>query len=200
MRRREIYNKIFSSGALFIAGLAVMPALLFNPSTPMRVLQFLFFWFLVFLSGKKNKPVFTILTIAGIVAFNLIIPYGRILFSLGPLKITEGALWAGIHRAATFAGLIMLSKVCIREDLKIPGTFGELLGESLRIFSVLTDSKQRIRANNFIADIDKLMLDLSVVNVSVYSPQKQKTTIVGFVILALVVFLSWLPWLNVLYA
>jgi len=193
----DFYQKALSAKALFIAGLVIMPALLFNPSTEFRVLQFLFFWLLVFLTGRKVNPVTTILVIVCIIAFNLIVPYGRILFSIGPFRITSGALKAGIHRAVTFEALIMLSKLCIRQDLKIPGAFGEILGESLRLFSLLLSRKNSITRKNFITGIDNMMLELSGEKLSMRVIQIQKTTIAGLVILMIVVYLSWLPWLAV---
>jgi len=176
-----------------------MPALLFNSVTLSRVLQFLFFWFLAWLSGKRNNPLLTILVILGIVAFNLIIPYGQVLFSIGAFKITSGALKAGIHRAVTLEGLIMLSRFTIRGDLKIPGSFGELTGESFRLFAIIMDRKKDISRKNFIAGIDKLMLELSEdtpdTPASGQPPPAVRTKITGFVILAVAAFLSWLPWL-----
>ena len=201
--RRQIYEELFSARALCIAGFLIMPALLFNPVTPIRVLQFLFFWFVAWLSGKKNNPLFTFLVILGIVIFNLIIPYGQVLFSIGVFKITSGALMIGIHRAVTLEGLIMLSRFTIRRDLKIPGLFGELIGESFRIFAVIMDQKQRITRKNFIADIDRLMLELSGDDAApasgTESGAKPGTKPAGFVILAVVVVLSWLPWTLLLF-
>jgi len=191
MNRSKIYNSIFSARALFIAGLLIMPALLFNPSTEHRVLQFVFFWFLVWLSGKRTNILFTFLVITGIIAFNLIIPYGRVLFNIGSFKITSGALTAGIHRAVTLEALIMLSKVSVRQDLKIPGAFGELLGESFRIFSVMTSGKYRITGKTFFADIDNLLLELSEGEIPNPDVQITRTKPVGYVILAVVVVLSW---------
>ena len=200
-RRREVYEGLFSAKALCITGLIIVPALLFNPVTPFRVFQFLFFWFLAWLSGKKNNPCITILVIFIIVAFNLIIPYGRVLLSIGIFKITAGALATGIHRAVTLEGLVMLSRVTIRQDLKIPGLFGELIGESFRIFAIIADRKPRITGGaaswkNFMADIDRLMLDLSGDDM-VYphsAAPVSRTKIAGFVILAAAVILSWFPW------
>jgi len=194
MNRREIYESLFSSRALFITGLVIMPALLFNPNTESRVIQFLFFCLLVWLSGKKVNPIFTILIIFFITAFNLIIPYGRVLFSIGAFKITSGALKAGVHRAVTLEALIMLSKVSVRQDLRIPGAFGELLGESLRIFSLLMGRKYRITRKNIFADIDGLMLELSAEETPVENAQKTRTKTAGYVILAVVVVLSWISW------
>ena len=195
MKRQEVYENFFGGGALFFAGLAIMPSLVFNPQTEARVVQFLFFCLLVLLSGKKINPVFTFLTLFFIVAFNLIIPYGKVLFSVGAFKITSGALKAGIHRAVTLEALFMLSKVTIRQDLKIPGAFGEILGDSFHIFSVMMSRKNRITGRNFFADIDNLLLELSREDISNADVQITRTKPTGYVILAVVVAISWLPWL-----
>ena len=202
IRRREVYQELFTARALCIAGFIIMPALLFNPDTQFRIFQFLFFWLLAWLSGKKNNPFFTILVIIGIIAFNLVIPYGRVLFSLGVFRITSGALMTGIHRAVTLSGLVMLSRFTIRQDLKIPGFFGELIGESFRIFNLIMERKYRITFGswkNVIAGIDRLMLDLSSANgeknPSAVPVPEIRTKPAGFIILAVIAVLSWLPWL-----
>ena len=193
MKRREFYANVFSTKALFITGLVIMPALLFNPSTEFRVFQFLFFWFLAWLSGKKINPLPVIFVIFGIVIFNMIIPYGRILFSIGSFKITQGALFTGINRAVTFEALIILSKATVRSDIKLPGVFGEVLGESLRIFSVLIGRKHHITAGNLIADIDNLMIELSCEDTGTAEFQEVRTKPLGYIILAAVIVVSWLP-------
>jgi heptaprenyl diphosphate synthase len=168
---------------------------LFNAHTQFRVFQFLLFWLLAWLSGKKNNPLFTIVVMLGIVAFNLIIPFGRVLFSIGTFRITEGALVTGIHRAVTLEGLIMLSRVTIRRDLKIPGLFGELVGESFRIFSLIMNQKQRITRKNLIGDIDQMMIELSGDGgeaVQGEAVPALRTRAAGWVIIAVVVVVSWL--------
>jgi heptaprenyl diphosphate synthase len=139
-----------------------------------------------------------------IVVFNLIIPYGQVLFSVGAFKITLGALMTGIHRAVTLEGLIMLSRISIRPDLKIPGSFGSLVGESFRYFNLITESRPRISRKNILHDIDSLMIELSEAtpDSTVAEPVgtevlPQKTRPLGFIILAIIVILSWLPWLVV---
>ena len=201
LRRQKIYEDLFSARILCFTGFLIMPAILFNPVLQSRIIQFLFFWFLCWLAGKKNNPLITIFVILGIVAFNLLVPHGRVLYTIpvptGTFRITLGALMLGIHRAVTLQGLIMLSRLLIRRDLKIPGSFGQLIGESLRIFAKIMDTKHRITRKNFMADIDRLMLELSEdgeqSSLEPCSPAiKTKTT--GFIILAAVVILSWLPW------
>jgi len=191
VNRREVYESIFSARALFIAALLIMPSLLFNPSTEGRVVQFLFFWLLVWLSGKKSRPVLTLLVIAGIVAFNLIVPYGRVLFSIGAFNVTSGALRAGVHRAVTLEALVMLSKASVRQDLKIPGAFGEILGDSLRIFSVMADRKYRITGKTFFAGIDSLLLELSEEEIPQNAARDTRTKPVGYIVLAVAVVVSW---------
>jgi len=186
-----VYDNIFSAKALFTTGLLIIPALLFNPSTEYRVIQFLFFWLLAFLSGKKIDFIFTILITSFIIAFNLIIPYGKVLYSIGAFKITSGALEAGIHRAVTLQALVMLSKVTIRQDLKLPGVFGEILGESLRIFSVIMNRKYRLAGKNPIIEIDNIMLELSGETPPNQGITAIKTKPVGYIVLLIAVLTSW---------
>jgi heptaprenyl diphosphate synthase len=199
--RRAQYQKLFSSRALCIAGLIIMPALLFNPNTIFRVIQFLFFWFLAWLTGKKNNPLITILVMLGIVIFNLLVPYGQVLFSLGVFKVTIGALFAGIGRAVTLEALIMLSRVTIRQDLRLPGSFGELIGESFRIFALIMERKNIITRKNIAGGIDQLMIELSEAPTeAVTETKRHRSTAAGIVILVVVAILSWiLPALQILY-
>jgi hypothetical protein len=196
--QKSIYYNLFSARALFFSGLVIMPALLFNPSAEYRLLQFIFFWLLLLFTGKKTNPFLTLITIIFITAFNLIIPYGQVLFAAGPVKITSGALKSGLHRAVTFMGLIMLSKASIRQDLKIPGAFGELLGESLRLFSIMMGKKPRLKISNPIKTIDTLLMQLSEEDFSANTEEPRKTKFAGYLILALIIIISWLPWLKII--
>jgi hypothetical protein len=192
MSRLEVYENIFSAKALAVAGLLIMPALLFIPSTGYRCFQFVFLCFLVLLSGKKINFLIMFPIIMFIIVFNLIIPYGRVLFSFGVFKITSGALKAGVHRAFTLQSFVMLSNLAIRRDLKIPGALGELLCESLHMFSVIMNKKYVIPKKNVLAEIDNLMLELS--NVTLPAPDEKiiKTKPAGFVVLVFVVAFFWL--------
>jgi heptaprenyl diphosphate synthase len=202
-RRQGVYEGLFSGGELCLAGLLMMPALVFNPDPYIRALQFLFFWFLAWLAGKRNNPLITIMVILGIVIFNLLAPYGRVLYSFGSVRITEGALLAGIQRAVTLEGLIMLSRVAIRRDLRLPGYFGGLIGESFRILAFVQERKKTITRKNFVESIDTLMMELSETGVvPAAAPQtaaavRRGSTAAGRIILSAAVILTWLPWLAI---
>jgi heptaprenyl diphosphate synthase len=198
LRRREVYERIFGSRDLCLAGVLMMVALVFNPNPYLRVPQFLFFVLLLWLAGKKNNALVTIAVILSIVGFNLLAPYGRVLFSVGVFRLTEGALRAGLQRAVTLEGLIMLSRFAIRRDLRLPGSFGVLIGESFRILALIQERRNTVSAKNFIADIDALMLELSDTENGAAPAStatlRRTSSPAGRVFLAAAVLLSWLPW------
>jgi heptaprenyl diphosphate synthase len=101
----------------------------------------------------------------------------------------------------TLEGLFMLSRLTVRQDLRLPGGFGELIGESFRILAVLTERKNTIRPGNLIAGIDSLMLELSAPDAvgnareaAVPGKAVKPGWFPGFLILAAMVAVAWLPW------
>jgi heptaprenyl diphosphate synthase len=159
-RRQEQWNRLFPGGDLFIAGLFIMVIFLFTSSLVFKTLQFLFFWLLAALSGRKIRLLTALLVMLGIVFGSLLVPYGKILAEWGPLQISQGALLAGLRRALTLEGLVLLSGAFIRPDLRLPGAFGALLGESFRLFAVLQNRKTNFTRKRIIEGIDGLMLEL----------------------------------------
>jgi heptaprenyl diphosphate synthase len=195
LKRRELCERIFGSRDLCLAGILMTPALVFNPNPYLRFLQFLFFLALVWFAGKKNNILATGAVILGIVAFNLLAPYGRVLCSFGVFRITEGALRGGIQRAATLEGLIMLSRFAIRRDLRLPGSFGGLVGESFRILAFIQERRNTVSRKNFIAGIDALLLELSETGEpfdgASGEPSRRGSSAAGRIMLAAAVLVSW---------
>jgi heptaprenyl diphosphate synthase len=192
--RENFCIKNFSSLDLAMAGLCMIPALLFNPDVNMRIVQFLFFFFIAWLSGKKINPLITFLVMLAIVFFNLLVPYGELLFTIGQIKITSGALMAGLQRAVTLEGLFMLSRSCIRSDLAFPGAFGKIAGESLRVFSRLTQARNLFTRKNWVETLDGLLAGYAQAAPGEIKDESEKRyTLLGRIILAVVVVLAWLP-------
>ncbi|MDR3337147.1 MAG: hypothetical protein LBT16_08085 [Treponema sp.] len=223
--RRRLYRAdktegLFSGRALFITGICIIPAVVFNPSPWFRLGQFFFFWFLSWLSGKKNNPLITILIMITVVFCNLLVPYGRLILSLGMFKITQGALMAGIQRAATLEALVMLSRLTIRQDLKLPGVLGELITGSFKYLVRITESlnktekkaredpaagdfsgdllkrKKFVPLERFAERVDTLLLELSESQGSEGPPPRavpRRYPASGRFILCAAVLLSWLP-------
>jgi heptaprenyl diphosphate synthase len=195
-KRRDLCERIFSSRDLCAAGILMMPALVFNPNPYARCLQFVFFLLLVWCAGKKTNALITATVALGIVGFNLLAPYGRVLFSIGMFRLTEGALRGGIQRAATLEGLIMLSRFAIRRDLRLPGSLGALIGESFRILAAIQERRNIVSRKNFVAGIDALMIELSHMEEPAAPAEtlRQSSTAAGRIILAAAAILAWLPW------
>ncbi|MCL2880390.1 MAG: Gx transporter family protein [Treponema sp.] len=160
IKRREKWNKTFSSPVLFAIGIVLGAALLLSPSLLICAIVFLVTCALAWVSGKKTNVPLTVLVMAGIVIFNLLAPYGKVLFSIGTLHITQGSLASGLRKAMTLEGLVMISGACIKSDLRLPGKIGGLLAESFRLLEKLRGQKTSIRRGNVIGGIDRLMIEL----------------------------------------
>jgi heptaprenyl diphosphate synthase len=164
LQRGQRWDNVFLADELFFAGLLMALVFLFGRSLPVRIVQFLFFCLLAWLSGKKNNVFITLLIMAGIVFFNLLAPYGKVLAVIGPLRITEGSLFMGLEKALTLEGLVMLSRACIKSDLRLPGSVGSLLGESLRMLELMRERKGNIGRGRVVSGIDNLMLEMEAMS------------------------------------
>ncbi|MDR0524453.1 MAG: hypothetical protein LBG90_01095 [Spirochaetaceae bacterium] len=174
---------LFRSGDLFITGIFMIGAFLANPSTLFRTGQFALFGIYTLLMGKKIKFFSLFLTIFCVIFFNLLIPYGKILGEVGGFPITQGALLGGFRRAVTLEGLILISKASVQADLRFPGSFGSLLGESLMVFQRILDRKERITRTRLIEGIDELMLALSAEQESPREPPGVPRRLLGILLL-----------------
>ena len=161
MKRDDWAMEMFSSRGLFFAGMAMMPALLFNPSTAMRTVQLFLFLAFAWGMGRKVNFIAMAMVMGTIVLFNLIVPYGRVLARIGTFNITQGALMGGLEKAVTLEALIMLSKASIRTDLRLPGAFGEMIGSSFRLFETLLQRKSTMDWKDPLGSVDNLMVELS---------------------------------------
>jgi heptaprenyl diphosphate synthase len=171
-------------------------SLVFNPSPWMRGVQMLLYWMLLVLSGKKNNALITISVIAGIVFFNLLTPYGEVLYQIGVFKITKGALLAGLNRAFTLEALILLSRLTIRPGLRLPGRLGALVSDSLALLPRL----QQVHIKTLVRDLDTLLCQMSTTKETADTPPAPRpeptqpaahTNTRGWVLAAGAVAASW---------
>jgi heptaprenyl diphosphate synthase len=143
----------------FIAGMILSLVLLLIESPLIRLILFAVFWIVAAIRRRAGNPLITVLVFLGIVLFNISIPYGKVLFSIGSFPVTQGALFGALKKAATVEGLLMISKVAISKNFRFPGKLGALLSESFRILSVLNEHKIKITPKNFIGEIDSILLE-----------------------------------------
>ena len=157
-RRRQRWESLFSPWALAAAGAAISGAYLFQRSLAVRAFMFLVFLGMAWLSGKKLSLVATVVVSTGIVAANMLVPVGRVIAVLGPLKLTETALLDGFGKALVFEGLVHISKVSILPGLRLPGRFGSLVASAFVYYDRIVEYKGSIKPATLMADIDALML------------------------------------------
>ena len=188
LRRSRRWDSLFNADELFIAGLLMAVIFLLNRLPEYRAILFLFFCLLAWLSGKKNNIFATIIMMAGIIFFNMLVPYGKVLASFGPLRITQGSLLTGLEKAFTLTGLLMLSRACIKSNLQLPGIPGSVLGESFRLLELMREKKGLISRKNIIYGIDNLLLELeSGISFVQNDRQNQKRNIKSILLLCAMV-------------
>ena len=149
----------------FICGVISIPAFLLQDGTLIVVSEAVIFIILSIIAGKRFRPLPVIFMTAGIAVANLLTPYGRILFRLGDFNVTEGALLAGVEKAAVLIGMIYISRFSLRKGLSFPGRLGSLLSRVFFYFGRLT-SGRRIERRNIIEQLDLRIIELSGMSAS----------------------------------
>ena len=156
--RREKWEAAIPPGTSAIVGAAASLAFLLPVPLAVRAALFALFAAAAWLAGKRVSWIAALLTSAGIVAANLLVPVGKVVASLGPLKVTEAALLDGIDKALVFEGLIFASKAFIRPGLRLRGRLGSTLASAFETFDLIVEHRGRLRPSTLIEDADELAL------------------------------------------
>ncbi len=157
--KTDYLSRILTPGRRFFTGMMLMLLFLFFESLIFRASMTAFFLFLVLLAGKKVLWKNYILLIFFITFFNLLTPWGQVLYSLGPLDITKGALLSGLQKGITFTGLILISLTSIKKGLIIPGKLGGLIGRVFYYFERIFEQKHRLKRHDLIGTLDSILMD-----------------------------------------
>jgi hypothetical protein len=178
----------------FAAGALLMAGFLAQRDLALRGAEFAMFLLLARLSGRRLRLASYLIVAAGIVAFNLIVPVGRELFSVLKFPVTESALKSGVAKALTLVGMIAASQFSIRTDLRLPGRFGGLLARSLLYFQRIVAERRRIDRRDVIGSIDAILLDVHGEGAVVrgHAPPVP-ARLSGVLVLAGLVGVTWIP-------
>jgi uncharacterized membrane protein len=112
---------------------------------------------LILADKSKIKPLPAIIMTASIVAFNLFIPFGKVLAAPFGIPITEGALLSGIKKALTVEGMIFISRWMLRPGIQLPGRTGKIIADSFSILRDLAARRKTIDRKDVIGSIDRIM-------------------------------------------
>jgi hypothetical protein len=156
----KIRNNHIPSEILFISGLLVLPTFLFQTDLVIRSIQVLFFLSLYLISGKKIKVLPLVSVSFGIFLFNFLSPQGKILFRIFNFPITKGAFIRGADRTVTVVGLIYVSRLTIRSDLRLPGRIGTLISAMFLYFEKLMETRIDFKKPKVFRRIDRLLADV----------------------------------------
>lgn len=184
----------FSASELFFTGLLALPAYLLQPSLAVRVVQVLVFAALAHLAGKRIMWIYFVVMVASITFFNLLTPFGRVLVSIGPLPITEGALRGGLMKGFTVVGLVFISLFSIRPDLRLPGRLGGLVARVFFYFERIIEGKKRIEPRRLISSIDDILEELYTPGDTrdAVSMNAVSTTMIGYALMVAIPAANWL--------
>ncbi len=156
---REKWDAALPPKAAALIGLAACLGFLSLDILPLRAAMAATFLGLALLSGARVSILATVLTAVGIVSANLLVPVGRVIAELGPLRIAETALLEGIDKALLFEGLLFASKAFVRRGLRLPGRLGSALASAFETFDAIIERGRGLRLATFVEDADALALE-----------------------------------------
>jgi heptaprenyl diphosphate synthase component I len=137
---------------LLFAGMAIAQNIFFTASV------FLIAIFLCIASKIKiNIRAFFIFSIS-VLLTNIFQMNGKLLFEFMQIKITDGAIIAGLEKIAFFQSMLLFSKWVSARSVKLPSRFGFLLARSFENFNILLSNVSLLDKKNIIKSLDAILL------------------------------------------
>ncbi len=192
--RAARYDALFAPWMLAATGILLSLAFLFQPLLSVKAALLCVFLTAALASGKRVSLATTLFVTLGILAANLLVPLGRVLWRAGPLIITEGALREGIDKALTFEGLVYISKATIRPGLRLPGRFGSIVARAFMYYDRIVEYRGKLRPATLFEDADSFMLAIweeAGAAVASGPEARQRRGVCGFVIAGLAVVAAY---------
>jgi heptaprenyl diphosphate synthase len=149
-----------SAPLLFRAGVLTLPAFLLQPDLAVRFAQVLVFGVLTVIAGKRLLWGYFLTIIGAITVFHLLVPTGAVLFEVAAFPVTLGALRTGLFKALAIVGMVFLSLISVRADLKIPGRVGSVIGKLFWSFEQIMEGRERVSISAPFRSTDAMLLEL----------------------------------------
>jgi uncharacterized membrane protein len=141
-------------------GIPFFAILLFSSNLLLLAAVVLISIILVRLDKRKIHVVPAIITVLAIIAFNLAVPFGKVIWEGFGITITRGALEEGIKKALLMEGLLFVSRWILAYGLVLPGKFGLLVSDTLSLFTRFGQAAGGIDPRNIVKSIDAIMNEL----------------------------------------
>ncbi len=158
-KRQDLIGRHVGAAPRFITGMLMLPPYLMIDNLLYKLILAAFFAGLALLAGKRIRWGYFLILISSVTFFHLLTPWGRVLYEIGPVTITVGALKNGLTRGITLVGMVFLSVAAVRPELELPGRLGGLLGRTFFYFESILEGKKRLTRKNFFVSLDTLLLE-----------------------------------------
>ncbi len=140
------------------AGLVMLPAVVFHSSVGSLAAQVIIFMILQIIRGERIRMLPNIIMIVSVTALNLLQAHGRVLFTLWPLPITQGALEIGLRKALTLIALIYLSRFMVSGKPRFPGRIGMLLSMQFSYYNQFLQHRLSLKPGQIVSSLDALLV------------------------------------------
>ena len=141
------------------AALVLILILMFSPSLVVTAGITLLSVVLLVASTIRFRFLPPLLAVTGIVLFNLLVPFGRVLAEPFSLPITEGALLLGIKKALVLEGMLFLSRWGLHGIRHVPGLRSRTMADLFAFLEVLTDGRKKLDRKYLVESMDALMFE-----------------------------------------
>ncbi len=193
--------KHVSASLLFWAGLIALPAYLLQDDIRIRLAQVVLFGFLARVAGKRLQWLYFLSIAATITLFHVIVPSGEVIAEIGTFRLTLGALRTGSFKALSIIGMVFLSLVAVRADLRLPGRVGSLVGKIFWAFEQIMERRDTLEVRRPFVGADGLLLalyaDLATMDERAADTRMRKataarSTATGWGIVVLLTAMQWI--------
>jgi heptaprenyl diphosphate synthase len=181
--------------------MVTLPAYLLQDILGIRLAQVVFFGALAHVAGKKLQWVYFISIIATITVFHVIVPSGAVLAEIGGFRVTQGALRTGVFKALTIVGMVFISLVAVRADLRLPGRLGALAGKIFWSFEQIMERRGELgvrrpfhKADALLSDLyqELVSMDESVASTAERKATASRSSTAGASMVVMIVAVQWI--------
>jgi hypothetical protein len=172
------------------------PAIILQQNLLVKAAQTALFLVLAVISisaGKRRLVIGSVVFMLTTIIVNLFSPAGRVVVQIGPFPVTRGALEVGISKATTLAGLLYLSRLCVRPSVRLPGVAGRYISETFGFLNQLLARRKQVARRNVVRRLDELFesVSRSQGQWSSAHPDRAQNTPLGVIAMVSLLIVNW---------
>lgn len=95
-----------------------------------------------------------------IIFFSLLVPNGKLLFSIGSFKITQESLFLGLRRGLILILSVYISKIVVSKLPPLNGRFGKFINMIFLYFKELTSFEKENSGKNILKKLDSHLINV----------------------------------------